>query len=447
MKLSSQRVASAIALATGLLAALPVSAGEGVVEIGQLDALIESDNQSLRAVEERAEASRLEATAAEEQWPQPMLEYMFEVGAPWAGHLSTGHMVQVMQRVPRRGAREALAEPARAEAALWDARRDAQRMDLYRAIRVDLIELARLGEQIALRDEEAGLLRDALAVVETRLDLGRADHSELFQLELARESALDERRDLLARWEARREELVARVGVDGDELELGGLLEGLLDEWLREAPRDLASVDGWVREHEPGLKAMEAEADVAASRVALVDQRLRPWPAVMVGYSNMPPMWEMEGPRAQMFQVGFSVELPVFRRQYDAEGARWQAMSGSALSDRSQAEEEAVAAARGVASTVSSRVERIERFQRELLPLAEDLGRQVLISMEIGERTASDLLVAVQQEVALQARLVDLRAALLTDLVELQRWTGGRFGEGTPFAYPQGDSRRDGGER
>ena len=407
-------------------------------EVAQMDALALSENQSLQAYKWRAEESRAQARLEGERLPQPMFEYMFDVGAPWTGHFSTGHSVRVMQRIPRRGAREALAAPARAEEQATLSMQAEAVVEVLRDIRLDLIEFARIDARVALIEEEIEILDDALGVVEAIIPVGRADHSDLLQLELARESALDEIEDLRARRQTKWENLAARVGVAEERLVEIGIPAELLDSWLDDLPDlpDTAQLVEWAEEYEPGLASIEARAVVADAQVAAVDQRVRPWPQLMAGYSNMPPMWEMDGPRNQMFQLGVSFEIPVFRSQYGVEASRWQAAHQAVTEERGQREKELSAQIEAAVARWESDRARQRRHENELLPLAQDLAQQVLIGVELGERSASDFLLALRQEIELERRILDLRAGLLRELMELQKLTGGRLGADTAWAYP-----------
>lgn len=424
-----------------VLASLVLPAGAWAVppagdsEVAMMDALALEENLSLRAYDSRARQSSQQARFEEERWPQPMLEYMLDVSAPWAPHFQTGHTVRLRQSIPRRGARQAQAAPARAEEEAVRLMQVEASVDVLRDIRLFLVEMSRIDARIALLREEIELIDDALGVVEAIIPVGRADHSDLLQLELARETALDEIADLRARRVGQKEGLGASLGVSQQRIDEIGLPEDILQDWFIELPtsRQLAL---WAHESGPGMARIEAEAAVADARIEVLDQRVRPWPTIVAGYSNMPPMWEMEGRRDQMFQIGFSIELPIFRNQYGIEASTWQAAHQALEEERDYHETQVAARVESILAEWESDRSRLQRHEQELLPLAGDLARQILIGMELGERNASDFLLALRQEIDLERRIINLRAGLLREMMELQRLTGGRLGEETAWAYP-----------
>ncbi len=411
-------------------------------EVGEIDALALENNESIHAFDARIRQAQSEAESYERQWPEPTLEYMLDISAPWTSHFSTGHSIQLMQAIPRGGAREAQGAPARAASRVELSRQDAATLELLRDLRLDMVALARLAARIELLDEERQLIEDAIGVVEQIAPLGEADHGDFFQLELARETVVDELARLRSERESRQAAMAARMGVDTARVEQMAFPADVLDEWLVELPPTERLVE-LARENEPLLATLDAEASVAAARVDLVDERRRPMPRLMAGYSNMPPMWEMDGPRNQMLQFGIAFELPLFGSQYDAEASQWQAAQKAIEQDRTQQTTEIRGRVEELLSGWNTDRERLRRHERELAPLAADLAERVLIGMELGERSASEYLLAVQQEVELEGRMIELRAALLERLMEIQRLTGGEIGADQAWAYPmaQGETR------
>ena len=416
--------------------AVQAQAFDGGSEVERLDALLLENNRSIHAYEARIRESEEEAQALESQWPDPMVEYMLEISAPWAPHFMTGHMIRVMQTIPRGGARQAQAAPARASGEVARSEQREATTDLLRDVRLDMIALARIEARVELLEEEIDLIEDARSVVEAVAPVERGDHGDFYQLELAAETRTDDVESLRSRQEERRSLMAARLGVEPEVLENLELPPTLLEEW----PVDLPSTQELVemaRRAEPGLMRMEAASNVASARIELIDQRTRPWPQVMAGYSNMPPMWEMDGSRAQMFQVGFSVPLPLFRSQYGHEATRWQQAQQAVEEDRSQMEKNLRGRIEELVTAWETDQRRLERLEVELMPLATDLAEQVLIGMEVGERSAAEFLLALRQEIDLEGRIIELRAEQLDRLMELQRLTGGELGADQAWAYPE----------
>ena len=433
-----RNVCGVVCMAVGLVLTPTVDASDGDVDadIEVADRLALEHNQSITAFESRIEESRYRAESIEGRWPEPMVEYMADISAPWTPHTTTGHMIRLMQQIPLPGARSRQAAPARSgEEAARVGQVEAQ-ADLLRDIRRDAVELARIEAQLELIADEIGLIDDALSTAEAVAPFEGGDYGDFYQLELARESAVDRRSQLRSNRQARRTSMAARIGVersDIDELEFSG---ALLEEWLTEVP-DRDELVGWAQRTEPELARLDAEAGIAAAEVERVDEQRRPWPSVMAGYSNMPPMFEMDGPRSQMFQLGVSIRLPISGGRYDAEASQWQAASQAIEQDRSQTRRELTGQIDELLDDWETDRGRLQRHLQELAPLASDLAEQVLVGMEVGERTASDFLLALQQEIELEATIIDLRAEQLQRLMEFQRLTGGAFGDESPWAYPE----------
>lgn len=426
----------AIALLAGWILPTAAMAADGSqAEIEVLDTLALENNQRIHAFDTRAEAALLEAEFEERRWPEPVVEYMVDVSAPWAGHFTTGHMIRVMQRIPRGGARQRRGAPGRAAADVAQAKKDEELLDLLRDLRLDVVELARVDARLRLLDDEIGLIEDATAIVAEVAGLGRVDHAELLQLELAREAAVDRQSTMRSKEATKRAVMASRIGVERGELEEVEITAELLKDWSAEIPTREELIE-LARQYDPTLDRLDAEIAVAQARVELVNERNRPWPSVMAGYSNRPPMWDVDGPRSQMFQLGVSIPLPIFGSQYDPEAARWEAVQTAAEQERAQRVAEISGEVDELLDEWDSDLERLARHERELLPMADDLARQILIGVELGERSAAEFVLAVQQEVQVEGRIIELRADLLVKLVHLQRLTAGTIGTDQPWAYP-----------
>ena len=411
------------------------SSGDAASEVEEMDRLAIDENQSIRAFDARIDESTREAEYHETRWPEPMVEYMADVSAPWSPHLTTGHMIKVMQEVPMWGTRDAEGRPARARAGVARHQQEVMTAGVLRELRLDVVALARIEARLELLEDEIGLIDDALGVVEAVAPLGDGDHGDFYQLELARETATDTRAKLRSDRRQRRAKMAARMGVETSRVAAMDFSADILEEWLVEVPPE-EELMVMAHRGEPDLARLGAEAAVADAQIDLVDDRRWPWPTLMAGYKNMPPMWEMDGPRDQMLQVGVSIRLPIFGDQYDREASRWQASRRAIELDRNQRRDDVRGEIEELMAGWETDRERLERHVRELLPLATDLSERVLIGMELGERSASEFLLALRQEIELEGRIIDIRAAQLERLMELQRLTGGRLGADEAWAYP-----------
>ena len=431
-----------LAASVAVLVAMPsMVQASPPVTMEELDVLALQENQNLQAFDARALELRQQAQFEAQRRPEPMLEVMLDVSAPWTPHFTTGQMIRLMQPIPRGGARQAQAAPTRAAVGVVTSRKRDQSLSILRDTRLDIIELARIDARIGLLQEERELIEDALGIADARTPLGGGEYDDFFQLELARETVLDRVAELKSVRASRQARLSARLGGDSPVSSADTIAAEVLTSWSVELPDREELVD-LVRESAPGLATLSAQQRELGQRIELVDQRQRPWPTLIVGYTNRPAMWEMDGPRDQMIQVGVSMALPIFGGQYDAEASRWQAAAQAVEAELVQESRDAVGELLGLIAQWDSDRRRLKRHHQELVPLADDLAGRVLIGMELGERSAAEYLLAVRQEIELQGRIIELQAAQLRRLMEIQHLTGGAVGQGEPWAYPEIEGER-----
>ena len=405
-----------------VVTATAVEARAGSEPLAELDQRILQEHAGLEAARGEVMELRGQSEWVAGQRPEPMVEYMLEVGAPWGEHRTVGHAVELMQPLRWPGARAAEAAPLEAAAEAAEHQERMVAMDAMKQLRLVLVELETVDALLDQVADEVGLIDDSLGVLEATAGVTGEDHGQFYQLELAREQALDRRDEL----ETRRDEALAR---------LGGLLEGEVqweamgwEAWEMEPPawEELA---GWVEAYAPEVEVDRAREQQAQQELALVDQRRRPQPSIMVGYSNKAPMWEMDGPRDQMVHLGVGFNLPVWGSSYDREASARVAGTESAALATSQRVRDQIAEAREVYDAWRRLEQRKVRYQREMAPLARDLAAQVLVGMELGERSASDFLTALNQEVEVEQGLIELRGEAVKKQIEIQRLSGGRLGQ------------------
>lgn len=413
--------------------------GEDQDVVSWLDAQILNENQVLAGFGARQDALGSRARGVEESFPQPMVEYMLDVSAPWMAHTTTGHMVQVMQTLPLPGSRGRRAEPFRREAQLEALAYRVAALDLLRESRGDLVELVRIDEELKLLREEEDLLDEAVEVVRAVTPVSRGGQGMLLELELRREGLLDRREVLGGEREEVLVRLASRTGLAQEVLRERLRGEALTKIWDEEWGEIAAKprLEEWALRGEPGLQMLEGREAVLRARRRALEEELRPSPQVMLGYMNEPPMWEMTGPRMEMIRVGVQVAVPIFRQQNNHEGRAIE----NAQVELTRAQEEYERGLRARLSEAYLRWEnarsREERYRRELLPLAEDMSRQLLVDIEIGEKSIADFLLAITREIEVERGLLAVEVREREALLDLQRATGGKVGESTNWAYPE----------
>ena len=401
--------------------------------IAALDERALESHPSVRAPASRAEEAALAAEVERGRWPEPRVEYMAEISTPWAAHPTTNHMVTLMQTIPWPATRRAGAAPARAmeQAARAEERAAAHRV--LRDVRRELVAIARAREMLLHVDEEVGLVADVRRIIEATLAVGRAEHADLYRLQLAEARLEDMRRDEEARLRAATGRLANLLGVGIDALELPETT-AILDWTIDLPPRD--ELARMIEASAPVLLRFEAERAQARAQEELVDRQLRPPPQIMVGYGNMAPMYSHADPRHDVFQVGFSIALPIWGGRYGTEARRWQAGATAAEEARAAALRDLLAEMESARSRATQADERVEAYREELMPMASLVSAEVLTGVEVGQRSVTDYLGAVREEWDLHGRYLELKAERANQLIELQYLSAGQLASESPWAYP-----------
>jgi outer membrane protein TolC len=389
-------------------------------------------HRGLWAQRERWIANEREAEAMESRWPQPMFGYDAEIGTPWS-RTGVTHMAMVSQTIPWPGVLEAQAEPARRQALVEVARFDALALQIVFDVRAILIEIARIDAVSELVEEQRKLYGEAIRIVESTMGVGRGDYGDVLRLSTASER-LSDRLAVLNSQRAQqvaalRELLDVEPGVAlvfdfaGEQDPLVSAME----------PITLDAVLDQMREHHPGLQALRAQrARTQAQRDAVASRR-KPWPTVRLGYGNMPAMGG--NGREDIILLGFSIPLPVHTRQYELDEEVF-GLQGQAIAEEERALE------RRFASQIEATMTRIDeasarttRYTNELIPLAADAANRMLYEMELGRRSATDYLLAIQQQLDLEVGVIELRATMARERARLNLLTGGAFETNTPGAF------------
>ncbi|RDV39016.1 TolC family protein [Bradymonadaceae bacterium TMQ3] len=401
--------------------------------IAALDAQALENHPGLRTYASRAEEAALAAEVEQGRWPEPRVEYMAEFSTPWAAHQTTDHMVTLMQTIPWPATRRASAAPARAMEQAARAEERAAAHQILRDIRRELVAIARAREMLLHVDEEVGLVADVRRIIEATLPVGRAEHSDLYRLQLAEAGLEDMRRDEEARLRAAKGRLANLLGVSTDALNLPETT-AILD-WTVDLPsrEELAAM---IEANSPVLARFEAERAQARAQEELVERQLRPPPQIMVGYGNMAPMYSHADPRHDVFQVGFSIALPIWGGRYGTEARRWQAGASAAEEARAAALRDLLAQLESARSRATQADERVEAYREELMPMASLVSAEVLTGVEVGQRSVTDYLGAVREEWDLHGRYLELKAERANQLLELQYLSAGQLAAESPWAYP-----------
>jgi outer membrane protein TolC len=395
-----------------------------------IDALVArtlDSNPELQSLAARADASRLDARAARGAFPQPRIEY--SVAAPLAPdrHQTWEHMVGVMQAVPWRRARHDAADPAIASAERLEAEADALALTLAYETRVAALDVLRARERTAIVRRQRAVYADALEHTLAAMPHGGADHADALRIRLMADLMVDELRAAETAEQEARAALsslaslgeTARWDVDA---QLGGTLDAAI-------PEVAALVDA-ARSANPQIAMAVARAAVAREQADVARNGALPTPMVGLGVGVMSMPAGGGAPsrdRTTSLRATIELPIPVLRAQYNAaESARLTEADAALL----EADEIARALSAQVAQSHARLVdatERVNRFDVVLLPTAEDVTAHYAIEVAQGERSHTELLMTVEQSLALSLRELDARHRVELERARLDWLTAGAF--------------------
>lgn len=389
------------------------------------------NNRALHAHYQRWQASLHEADAAAASWPQPSLDYTYKSDAMWADEPSPRHMATLAQQIPWPGVLDKSAEPARWKAEVHRHRFEEEVLGIVFEVREALIDIARLEAIADLVDEQREVYREVAGIIEEIMAVGNADYGDFLRVQLAEEKLAD-RLDTL---ESKRQQAVADLR---QALDMGPNVELTFDfedeghdplEVPEESPA-MAVLVKHVQAH-PHLQTAHAEAQRARARGDYARARRLPWPTVRLGVENMPSMRREEADRMTALVAGVSVPLPIFGGQYAEEERRFIGESEAVYEDHFAMHRDMTSQVEASHERVDEQLERLERYEDNLLPLAAEASEEILSQIEVGEEEVTDFLLSFREELDLEIGIVEARATLATERARLEQLTGGRFS-----AYP-----------
>ena len=431
-----RRAGSVCAVIVLLLALAPGTArsqsaiAEETLDTAQLVQRALSENPELLALHQEW-ASRLErAQAASSVMPQPRLSYTAYLLAIETRQGPQRHVVTLSQAFPWLRALRDAAEPYLAEADAAAARFDAAAFRIVFGVDAAALRVARAEELSALMARQRTVYQDVLDHQSAVMPFGGAEHGDLLRTSLMVEVLTDRIADHEAERQSQMAILSQLIRWDSDH---GFRLEN--------APlaRDTASLPSAdelmvaVSSRNPGFDVLIAQARAAGARAEVAANRALPMPSASIGWGvvgayESPLPGTGDGGR-DVFMVGLSVPLPVFRGQY-AHDETAHSLQQESFDDRADqlqwAYREEVARA---LIRIEEESQRIVRYQRDVLPTANDATEHYAISIAQGESNHTEYLLAFEQELQLQVAVVDARFAIALEIARLDMLTAGLLTE------------------
>lgn len=420
-------------VATGLVPTAPAYAqsdDEAGLTAAQLVHRALTNDPELLALHDEWAAALERAGAARSVVPQPRISYSAYLLAVETRQGPQRHVVSLSQAFPWLRALRDAADPHLAEAEALAAEFDSVALRLTFAVQSTTLRLSRIDAVVALLIRQREVYDDVAEHLAAVMPFGGAEHGDLLRTSLMVEVLTDRIADLLAqrdtelatlreltRWEGPAELLV----VD--------------DSLPREAPAipPAELIVSAVHERNPGFARLAARARAATERAEVATNRALPMPSATVGWGvvgsyDTPLPGTGDGGR-DVFMVGLSFPIPVFRRQYDrAEAAHVLLSEGfdSRADDLAWRYAEEVERA---LIRIEEESERIVRYERDLLPTANDATAHYAIAIAQGQSGHTEYLLAFEQELQLQIAVVDARLGVALELARLDMLTAGLISE------------------
>ena len=391
----------ALAVNTGAYAQQPLSLAEAL-------ATAEQEAPTLAAWRSAESSASLRVTPAGEL-PDPQLVVGIDnlpVTGSDAGSLTSDFMtmrrVGVMQEFPRRAKREARVERAQAEVQRAQAHATEERLKVREAVARAWLAAALAERRISLLQNLRPQLDAQVAAADSALTGGRGTAANGLQAR-AQRIALEDRLS-----QAERERTAARAE---------------LERWLPEAgtrplaeppdfktlERDADAIIAAVERHR-GLLGFAAEQRAAQAELALAQAEKRSDWALEMSYGDRGPEF------SDMLSVGVRIDLPVFagRRQDPLITAK-RAEVDRIDAEREAARREHVAELRKAVANWHAALDRVARYDTELIPLAKDRADTALAAYRGGSGDLADSLIAmsdlIEQELTANDRLAELGEA------------------------------------
>ena len=311
----------------------------------------------------------------------------------------TMRKIGVMQEVPRGEKRELRSERARAAAAREQALLTSERLSVHESVARAWIARASAEQKLELLPELEPRAQAQIAADAAALSAGRASAADAIATRSAQAMLADRIRQGEREVEDAREDLAR---------------------WLPEAAtRPLGDASDWTTlaidpdtllanaRHHRELLAYDAAEQMANTEVALARAEKRPDWSVEFDYAQRGPHY------SNMVSLEFRVGLPLFAgSRQDPTIASKQAALSRIQAEREDARRMHTAELRKTLSAWRSAVNRVSRYESELLPLAEDRAEASLASYRGGRGDLQSALSALDQVVEQRIAYADLKNAL-----------------------------------
>lgn len=392
------------------------------------------DNPELAALHDQWSAALLRARGARSTLPQPQLSYRAYVLAVETRQGPQRHLVTLSQAFPWFRTLRDQADPHLADAARIAAEFDSHVLDVVYRLEAAVIELGRLDALANAIRGQRQLYQDVVDHQSAVMPFGGAEHADLLRTTLMVAVLTDRILDLERRAD---HQLVAiRREVRAPELGREDIAVGTVEDpgadWDLETLMEAAGAGN------PAFTVLDARRTASLERAEAASNGVLPMPAVSISWGVVnryeTPLPNTGRGGSDVFSVGVSMPLPVFRRQFESAVGAFEADADAMLDAeqslrwnlRSELDDSLI--------RIAEERERIERYERDLLPTAHDIAEHYALTVAQGGANHTEYLLAYEQELQMEVAVINARYAIAHEIARIQRATAAGLEELQPTA-------------
>ena len=399
------RFVVAVALAA---VSLPLFAADAPLTLAEAQRRAIERSRQLAAQDAAIAASRDMAVAAGEL-PDPTLKLQLQ-NVPVEGadrfninrDFMTMRSVGVMQELTRREKRELRRERFEREAEKTEAEKNLAIANIQRDTALAWLDLHYAQAMAAVTREEADATRLEITAAEGAYRAGRVNRSDVISAYSMRSAMSDRVSEMTRRLANARIALARWIG------DVGAVALSTLPDIER------MHLHGDGLEHQllqhPDIEVLRRREEIARTEAKLATASKKPDWSVELMYSNRASQF------GDMASIGVSVPLQLFQgNRQDREVAAKLAMAEQARAEREEMERAHIAEIRAMVAEWRNGLERLRRYERELVPLARERTQATLAAYEGGKASSGELLMARrnQIDVRMQALQLEMETARL----------------------------------
>ena len=343
-------------------------------------------------------------------------------------------MLSISQRFPWFGKLSDQGKVAAKEAASWAEMYEMRKIEVVRQVKLAYYDLAYIDRAIRITEQD----KDLLGLYETLAQARYAQGTGLQQAVVKLQAEIT--RDL------NRLEVLHRQRVDAE-----AALDTLQDKppetpipriTLGARPEveiDLERLYAAGRELRPEVRAAFLQIEKNEKRIHLAERQYWPDFTVGVGFTNVNRRGDLPGMMnpppgngKDIYSVTVGVNLPIFRRKYDAGVLEATEAFLAARESYRNSVNAVEVSIRSVGFRIQTIQDQISLFENPLLPQAEQALRSAEAAYSTGQLGVLDLLDSERVLLEVQLALAQLRSDYMKALAEMERAIGAPFPEVKP---------------